>query len=223
MALLTGIYRRCGSTGLIALGLLFIGCIALIHALSNRGELSMDCAKYLEEKPNAKWVKLSGCVVSRILSVPKAIVAGSPTEVYVPIHAEGAKEQRQIRLLLASNHPDDLEFVKLANAQTSMNSGRSMFRSSYGQQLEESRDIEGRICRGLDLADRDRAKLTKSFPTLAPDFVIIESVPRPGFAFPFTFMLLGAAVGGIRFLSTFKRILLSRFSFPEGEMAPTAK
>jgi hypothetical protein len=223
MALLTGIYRRCGSTGLIALGLFLIGCIALIHAISNCGTLSMDCAKYVAEKPNAKWVKLSGCVISRILSVSKTTAGGSPTEVYVPIHAEGAKAQREIRLLLASDHPDDLEFVKMANAQASTSSGRSMFRSSYTQQLEVSRDIEGRIFRGLDLADRDRAKLTKTFPTLAPDFVIIESTPRPGFAFPFTFLLLGAAVGGIRFLGAFKQGLLSRFSYPEGEMAPAAK
>jgi cbb3-type cytochrome oxidase subunit 3 len=223
MALLTGIYRRCGSTGLIALGLFLIGCVALVHALSNRGELSMDCAKYLAEKPNDKWVKLSGCVVSRILSVPKATAAGSPTEVYVPIHAEGAKGQREIRLLLSSDHPDDLEFVKMANAQASTSSGRSMFRSSFGQQLEESRDIQGRVFRGLDLADRDRAKLTKSFPTLALDFVIIESTPRPGFAFPFTFLLLGAAASGIRFCGVLKQRLRSRFTFLQGEMAPAAE
>jgi hypothetical protein len=223
MELLTAIYRRCGSTGLIALGLLLIGSLALIHALTNRGVLSMDCAKYLAEKPNAKWVKLSGCVVSRILSVPKTTVGGSPTEVYVPIHAEGAKEQREVRLLLASDHPDDLEFVKMANAQSSMSSGRAMFRSSYGQQLEESRDIDGRIFRGLDLADRDRAKLTKTFPTLAPDFVIIESTPRPGFAFPFTFILVGATVGGFRFYGAFKHRLFSRFFDPHGELAPAAK
>ena len=223
MALLTGIYRRCGSAGLIALGLLFIGILTLIHAFANRGELSMDCGKYLAEKPNDKWIKLSGCVVSRILSVPKTTVGGSPTEVYVPVHADGAKEQREIHLLLASENPGDLEFVKMANQQTSTSSGRGMFRSSFGGQLEESRDIEGRALRGLELPDRDRAKLGKIFPTLAQDFVIIESTPRPGFSFPFTFILLGTVVGGIRFFGVLKQLLTSRFAYPQGDMAPAAK
>jgi hypothetical protein len=223
MALLTGIYRRCGSTGLIALGLLIIGFFALIHTLSNRGGLSMTCAKFLAERPNGKWAALSGCVVSRILSVPRTTVGGSPTEVYVPIRAEGAKPEREIRLLLASDHPGDLEFVTKANEQTSKTSGRGMFRSSYGVELEETRDVEGRIVRGLDLADRDRAKLTKTFPTLAQDFIIIESKPRPGFAFPITFLLAACAVGGIRAYGLLKYRFFPRIVYPQGSMAAAAK
>jgi hypothetical protein len=183
----------------------------------------MDCATYLTQKPNDKWIKLSGCVVSRILSVPKTTVGGSPTEVYVPIHADGAKEQRQIHLLLASDNPGDLEFVKMANQQTSTSSGRGRFRSSYGGQLEESRGIEGRALRGLDLSDRDRAKLTKIFPTLTQDFIIIEPAPRPGFSFPFTFIMLAGIVGGIRFLGAFKLWLTSRFPYLQGDMATASK
>lgn len=223
MALLTGIYRRCGSTGLIALGLLLIGSLTFLHALANRGTLSTDCAKFLAEKPNGKWVKLTGCVVSRILSVPKSRSGGSATEVFVPIRPDGAKAERDIRILFASNHPGDLEFVKRAHEQTSISSGRGAFRSSYKDQLEETRDIEGRVVRGLDLDDRDRVKLTKTFPTLTQDFVIIESVPRPGFGFPITFMLLGLAVGGYRSFGLLKPWFFSRFTFLQGGVAAAAK
>lgn len=223
MALLTGIYRRCGSTGLIALGLLLIGSLAFLHALVNRGTLSTDCARFLADKPNRKWVKLTGCVVSRILSVPKSRSGGSATEVFVPIRADGVKAEREIRLLLASSHPSDLEFVKMAHEQTSTRSGRGMFRSSYGNQLEETREIEGRVVRGLDLDDRDRAKLTKTFPTLTQDFVIIESGPRPGFGIPITFLLLGLAVGGYRGYGLLKPRLFSRFAFLQGGVAAAAK
>jgi hypothetical protein len=223
MALLTGIYRRCGCTGLIALGLLIIGFFALIHTLSNRGGLSMNCARFLAERPNGKWVKLSGCVVSRILSVPKTTVGGSPTEVYVPIRAEGVKPEREIRLLLASDHPGDLEFVTKANEQTSKTTGRGLFRSSYGSELEETRDIEGHIVRGLELPDRDRAKLTKTFPTLAQDFIIIEPISRPGFAFPITFLLAGCAVGGIRGHGLLKHRVFSRITYPQAGMAAAAE
>lgn len=223
MALLTGIYRRCGRTGLIALGLLLVGCFALLHALANRGGLSMTCAKFLTERPNGKWAKLSGCVVSRILSVPKTVAGGSATEVFVPIRADGGKADREIHLLLASTHPSDLEFVKKAHEQSSTSSGRGMFRSSYGGELEETREVEGRIVRGLDLHDRDRAKLSKTFPTLAPDFVIIETTPRPGFALPLTFMLLGCAVGGYRTYGLLKHRIFPRAIFSRSELAPVAK
>jgi hypothetical protein len=223
MAFLTGIYRRCGSTGLIALGLLLIGILTLLNALANRGGLSMDCATFLAQKPNGRWIKLSGCIVSRILSVPKTTVSGSATEVYVPIRADGAKSEREIRLLLVSDHPSDLEFVKKAHEQISTSSGRGMFRSSYTGQLEETREIEGRILRGLDLPDRDRAKVSKTFPTLAQDFVIIEAKPRPGFSLPFTFMLLGGVVGGIRLFGPLKQRVLARFFYSHGDMAAAAK
>jgi hypothetical protein len=223
MALLTGIYRRCGSTGLIALGLFIIGLFALMHTLANRGGLSMNCARFLAERPNGKWARLSGCVVSRILSVPKTTVGGAPTEVYVPIRAEGARPERELRLLLASDNPGDLEFVTKANEQSSKNSGRGMFRSSYASQLEETRDVEGRIVRGLDLPDRDRAKLTKTFPTLAQDFIIIEARPRPGFAFPITLLIAGCVAGGIRAYGHLKHQMFSRISYPHGGMAPTAQ
>jgi hypothetical protein len=223
MTLLTRIYLRCGSSGLIALALLAAGLLGLMHAFSNRGGLSMNCARFLAERPNGKWATLSGCVVSRILSVPRTTVSGSPTEVYVPIRAEGVRPEREIRLLLASNHPGDLEFVTKANEQTSRSSGRGTFRSSYGSELEETREVEGRIVRGLELPDRDRAKLSKTFPTLAQDFVIIESRPRPGFAFPFTFILAGCAAGGFRMYGLLKHRLFSRIAYPGGGIAAVAK
>ena len=219
MELPTGIYRRCGSTGLIAIGLLLIGSLAFLHAVANRGGLSMDCSRFLAEKPNGRWVKLSGCVVTRILSVTKTSSGGSPTEVFVPIRAEGAKADREIRLLLVSNHPDDLEFVKRANEQSSTRSGRGMFRSSYGNELEQTREIEGRILRGLDLPDRDRIKLTKTFPTLAQDFVMIETKPRPGFTLPLVCLVLACLAGGYRLFVLFRHRLFSRLSFPRGVMA----
>lgn len=223
MAPLSELYRRFGRTGLIALGLLLVGFLAFVHALLNRGELSMDCARYLAEKPNGKWIKLSGCVVSRILSVPKTTSGGSATEVYVPIRAEGVKPEREIRLLLVSSYPGDLEFVKKAHEQTSTRSGRGMFRSSYGNELEENRTIEGRVLRGLDLPDWDRARLGKTFPTLAQDFMIVESKPRPGFAFPFTCLLMGCAVGSFRAYGLLKHRVGVRFGFPRAGLEAVAK
>jgi hypothetical protein len=220
MAPLSELYRRFGRTGLTALGLLLIGLLGLVHAAVNRGTLSMDCSRFLTEKPNGKWINLSGCIVSRILSVPKTTSGDSPTQVYVPIRAEGAKPDREIRLLFVSDHPSDLEFVKRAHEQSSTSAGRGMFRSSYGGGLEETRAIEGRVLRGLDLPDRDRAKLGKTFPTLSQDFVIIESRPRPGFAFPFTFLLMGCAVGGFGIYGQLKHRLRLRFGF---EMPAVAK
>jgi hypothetical protein len=223
MAFIAGLYRRCGGTGLAALAFILIGILTLINALANRGSLSMDCAKYLAEKPNGKWVSLSGCVVSKILSVPKSTAGGSPTEVYVPIRAEGAKSEREIRLLLASDHASDLEFVKRANEQASSSSGRGMFRSSYGSQLEETRIVEGRVLRGFDLPDRERVKLTKTFPTLASDFVMIDARPRPGFAWPLTFFLLGCATGGASMFGHLRYRIFPRSHYLGSRMAPAAE
>lgn len=195
----------------------------LLHALSNRGGLTMDCAKFLAEKPSGKWIKLTGCVVSRILSVPKTRSGGAPTEVFVPIRADGAKAEREIRLLLVSNHPSDIDFVKRAHEQSSSSNGRGMFRSTYTGDLEETRDVEGRILRGLDLPDRDRVKLTKTFPTLAQDFVIIESKPRPGLGLPFAFIVLGCVIGGYRGLGRLKLPFFLRARQPRAVMAAAAK
>ena len=223
MAQFSELYRRCGRTGLIAIGLLLLGGITFLHASANQGGLSMDCARFLAEKPNGKWARLSGCVVSRILSVPKVMERGAPKEVFVPIRPESAKPEREIRLLLASDHPGDLEFVKRAQEQSSTSSGRAMFRSSYSAGVGESRNIEGRILRGLDLPDRDRVKLTKIFPTLAQDFIIIESRPRPSFGLPVFLMLLGCAVGGIRAYGLLKHRISFRGGFSRPEMPAVAK
>jgi hypothetical protein len=146
-----------------------------------------------------------------------------PTEVFIPVRPASSKSDREIHLLLASSAPSDLEFVKLANEQTSKSSGRGLFHSSYKGQLEETRSIEGRLLRGLDLPDRERAKLSKTFPALAQDFVIVEMKDRPGMGLPSALLAVGAICGGITGFVQFRRRMPARHTFAEGGIAIAAK
>ena len=111
----------------------------------------------------------------------------------------------------------------MANEQSSTNSGRGIFHSSYKGQLEEIRSIEGRLLRGLDLPDRERAKLSKTFPALAQDFVIVEMKARPGMGLPLAFLAVGAICGGVTGFVQLRRRMPKRHTFAEGAVAIAAK
>jgi hypothetical protein len=220
MALIRELYRRCGAMNLIAAGLFVTGGLAMLYSLANQGGLEMSCERYVAQKPIGKWAKLEGCVLSRIESVAKSSAGNSAMEVYIPVRPVTEKGRADTHILLASTAPDDLAFVNQANGPESQRVSRGAFLATFGSKIEETRPIEGRIVRGAELTDRERAKLLKMLPTLAPDFVIVEECERPGLALPAMLLLVAAVLGGIRVYPWLKQKMRNTAPVPAEEMFP---
>ena len=71
--------------------------------------------------------------------------------------------------------------------------------------------------------DWERAKLSKTFPALAQDFVIIEMKERPGMGLPSALLGVGAICGVITGFVQLKRRMPTRHTFAEGGIAIAAK
>lgn len=181
MGILSGLYRGCGCTGIIALGLLLGGGQLLYTAVVNRSAVEMTCAEYLEKKPTGKWVKLKDCELSRVEEImPTRFGKVTNDEVFIPVRPVGAPHDSKVSILLASKRPEDLEFARGADAANVDEKSAAAFVLENLAKAKERRDIEGIVRHGLDAAsDKEIRKFKKTSSDLADDFVIIDDGKRP--------------------------------------------
>lgn len=175
-----------------------LGAMGVFNVLTSRGTLEMSCGKYLTERPHSKWVRLDGCVLSRIETVTRSSKGKLATEVYIPVRPAVDTGRTNPQILLASSAERDTDFVNQLNGSSSQRMNQAGLRANYGDKFEETRVIEGRVLRGGEFTDRDRAKLLKTLPILASDFVVIEECARPGFLAPLGFIFAGVLLIALR-------------------------
>jgi hypothetical protein len=201
MGLVTGLYRGCGCTGLIALGLLIGGGQAFYTAVTNRKPVEMTCAEYLEKKPEGKWLKLKDCELDNFAVVTRSHYGSIDyDEVYIPLRPVGAPEGTKVHILLASKKPEDLEFAKQANAVEAGDRTRAeAFVKAHRDRILEHRDVEGLIRHGLDDNEKDRKMFSKAADELASDYVLLNEGEHPNMVQGVNLLAAGIAFVILRF------------------------
>jgi hypothetical protein len=143
-------------------------------ALRNRAPVEISCADTLRQRPEAAWVRLTGCFPDfehiSVESSTRTTSSGkfsTTTAVYVPLRAARGSTEGRTRILLASDDDDMLAL------------GSSLSQVSDALVTELSTSVEGLVESALSLSQRRRAELAALDLRLADDFVIIDRGERP--------------------------------------------
>ena len=216
MGLATGLYRGCGCTGIIALGLLLGGGQMLYTGLVNRNPVEMTCAEYLEKRPAGKWVKLKDCELSHLERLaPTRFGRTTNTEVFIPVRPVGAASDAKISILLASKRQEDLDFSKGVESASGNEKTAIAFLLENIAKAKEQRDIEGVVRHGLDASsDKEVRKFKQASSDLADDFLIIDDGKRPSWHKGLGFLIAGV------FFAIWRLVLQSRRAAKQGDGLP---
>jgi hypothetical protein len=106
---------------------------------------------------------------------------------------ETKKENKPpIHVLWATKDQTLLDLIEKME-KVSDQAGMFQFAAKHHEQIIQTREIEGLVRFGVDLKDKDHAKLAKLNTELSPDFIILADGQQPSFVVS-AFLLLGGIV-----------------------------
>ena len=163
------------ATVVVACGGTILGGQNSYVAVRNRAPVELTCAEYLQQRPDAAWLRLTHCAADLdhigVESNKRTTSGGgeltTTTGIYVPLRAEGASRIKPARIVVFGD--DD--------AMLALGKGVSSGANQLEQELAAS--VEGLVQSGLALSERRRAELARLDLRLADDFVIVERGERP--------------------------------------------
>jgi len=164
---------------LLTLGLLWGGGQGLYTAVANRSPAEFSLPSYLQTRPKAKWLRLTGGVFDLSeMAYSGGRLSKTIREVYLPLVPEGGTgNSAQVQVLVSSRDPALLELAgKLRDAQTAEEGIKLLLK--YDGAFR-ARPVEGLVRFGIDLKDKEARKLRELNPSLSEDFVLLDEGKRP--------------------------------------------
>lgn len=183
------------------LAFLWLGGQGIYTALKNREPLRMDAAEYLEKKPSAEWVRLTGCQFNLTNSAYiTSKSSGEVTEVYFAVEALGNRDDKPAHLLLASKKREMIDLMTSTNNKVAAVKSPDQMSAEILNSLFPAREeVSGLVRFGIAEESKTREKLEKLDLALTPDFIIIEDGEEPSLVRGIVFLVLGIA-GGISWM-----------------------
>lgn len=195
---------------LICLGLLWAGGQEIYTAATNREPTVISAADYLKDRPEASWLRLTGCQVDVVEAVYfSKLGVTKPSELFIPVRPAGA-EGGPINILLQTK---DTALIDLMNDESSDED--EVVRLIAEQ---ANRDIEGVVQFGINVKSKEKNKLAENVEGLASDFVIIREGIKPNFGGALGIFGGGVLVGGLLLFTGKKK---SASPLPPGVPPPT--
>src|SRR5215212_10260193 len=152
---------------------LWWGIPNLYVAIQNREPLEISCADYLQQRPSAKWLRLTHCAADAANLATEEASDREIRKVYIPLRPPGRTEAGGTEIVVER---DDQEMRDAAAKLRQDQPTDAMF-ARVGRLLAEP--TEGLVKFGIDLSDKDQDQLRNLGIGLAPDFVIIDRGARP--------------------------------------------
>lgn len=179
-------------------------------ALRDRHQLEISCADYVTKRPEARWLKLTGCEYDFDHMAYEQSQSGTISKVYLPLRPTG-EQSGPTRIVVVR---DDEEMVKVANALEHDDAKPEPAFDHVMQQLAQP--TEGLVQFGLDLNDKDKKDLAGLGLGLDRDFVLIDNGAKPKLM-----KGLGVLSLGLTLLGVFGVLIARRFRKPK--VVPAAK
>lgn len=197
-------------TGFISLGciapiailaFLWLGGQGIYTALKNREPLRMSTAEYLEKKPSAEWVSLTGSQFNLTNSAYiTSKTSGEVTEVYFAVEALGSRDDKPAHILLASKKREMIDLMTSTNNKVAaVKSPDQMSPEVLNSLFPTQEEVSGLVRFGITGDSKTREKIEKLELALTPDFIIIEDGEKPNLLLSIFFLVLGIA-GGISWM-----------------------
>lgn len=174
---------------LIALVMLWGGGQGVYVSVTNTSPSKYSVKEYIDKKPNAKWLQLSGAKLDlTAVTYSSTFGVGDAKEVYIPVVPIGQEDSRETHILLATKDPKILETVDKLRALKSEDEAMQ-FVLKNASSLVIERDIEGLIRFGLEFKEDDKHALKRENPNLSEHFVVIDEGMKPDY-FATAFMFI---------------------------------
>ncbi|GAA5146832.1 hypothetical protein GCM10023213_40560 [Prosthecobacter algae] len=184
---------------IIVIGLLWGGGQGVYTAVKNREPLKMSFKEYLDQRPSAEWVSLTGTQLNLLNSAyVKKAGSGEIDEVYIAVEPAGNREEIVAHVLLASKDKALIDLMTTTMNRVNAIKDPSAMTPELVASLYPVREVSGLMKFGIESSSKTREKLDKLDLYLTPDYIIISDGKKPDLIGSGT--LLGIGVLGAFFL-----------------------
>jgi len=185
---LSGFIRLALIRLIVPLALLVVGGQKFYTAVTNRQPYSATFADYIRTKPDNKWVELKETQLHMLDSISMG-VAGTVSEVYIPMRAPGEANDAKIQALLLTKDPAVIETFNHLKA-ISTKKDMEDYVDKNREQLFPKRTVSGLTMFGIDSDSKKRDKIAKLDPRLTGEFAVIEEGKTPELAMSIGLLVL---------------------------------
>jgi hypothetical protein len=193
---------RLGCLGLLfSLGMIFFGCRQAWRGAFNRRPTTLSYADYLEKKPDAYWLHLTGTRLTLLDAIWRERF-GDIKELYLPVRPEKGKGDGRIHVLVRTSDPTLIARAEKLRDRTKDAKNRAqLLLALAGMKLAVELEVKGVLTDSL--SDKLRGKLEKTESKLAEDYIVLDHGEEPHLTAGLLFSILGLAlaVGACVFMS----------------------
>jgi hypothetical protein len=171
----------------LLVGLVFLahGGEALYHAATNRQPEIVTCEQLVKQRPNALWLRVTGCDVDYIDAGYRES-HGRLDELFLPMRPHSQPPTSPVALVVATNDPQVLAIAGTTignNQQPDQDAYIGMMRRIVTM-LRASKEVDGYARSGVIERLLTRRALAGLTAPLAPDVVVLDLHSMPSFVRP---------------------------------------
>ncbi len=159
---------------------IYSGFVDIRESLANPEALQYTVTSYITERPTGEWVTLT----EGNLDIPDAAYETSSeddddvSKLYVPVYSIDEFDYETINILFVT---DDAELIALLQQINAMGEDEFMeFAFENIERVFPEDDLTGMIRTQQSMESDDVSDLQGLYPSLAPDFVLLEDGAMPG-------------------------------------------
>jgi len=181
--------------GVVGLVLGYFGVHMTYVALHDGTQLEISCADYVAKKPDAKWLRLTGCQydLDHYAFKLKSDSSSEIGRVYLSLRPVGVTTG-PTQILVERRDDDMLRVIEWAER----GGGRAPPQPAFSHiQAQLDRPIQGLVKFGIDLERREKNDLDKLDLDLARDFVIVDDGARPHLIVGIILIVVGISLAGV--------------------------
>ncbi len=185
----------------LMIGALWWGGQSTFTALKNRDQRTLSCADYERSRPDADWLQLTGCYFDFDDSASESVRGGASTTAFIPLRSAPGKSGQPIQLFLVTKDKQILEFIRAVDNNDADRAGAL----ATDLALDKPQTLTGLVQFGMELKDKERAKLAELFPHAAKDFALLEHNAKPKLGLGLGVLAAGLVLAGWQFMRLVRR------------------
>ena len=163
---------------------------------TNREPTEVTIDELIQEKPSAKWLKVTDGRIDFLNCVYQESITGEAKELYIPIVSKESEDE-QIHVIYHTQEPEYFETFKKLQAigdNEEMSEGEVILKiAEMSEQLFEEKDVMGLVEFGID-SDSGDDKARGLFENLAEGAIMIQAEEKPSLGAGVAMLVVGIGI-----------------------------
>lgn len=166
---------------------------------SNRTITEISIDDLIEQKPTAKWLRVTDGQIDLLDCVYTESITGEPKELYLPVLSKSAEADDPIHVIYHTKEPEYFDTFRKLQAigeDESLSEAEVLMKmAELSDQLFQEKSIEGVVEFGID-SDSSDDEARGLFDNLAPNAIMIEAGGKPSLWGGVAMLAVGLVIGG---------------------------